>query len=614
MTMHTQPSRQQISISQPSRQQRRIINSPAQYKAVSAGPGTGKTTLQLAIAKTLLSQNGHRDILMLTFSKKAAQDVRQKVQNPRIHVHTLHAFGYQLIREFHQRLGYRQPPAFVDTAQAQAALKRQFKRHFAHERIDKQQKNALEKLLWRVVQHEADVKKYITQQHPELLPWADKLIDLKKKFQKSQRKKVRVTFGDQVTVARKLLREHPGVLRIIGRRYQAVLVDEFQDLSAAQLDIVRALATMIGQAVVVGDEAQSIYGFRGACGDGLQQFCRWFQNAQHFSLSHSYRCSEPIIQLANAIRNTVPGVDHTPLISKQSNTHAKPQHVKFDGAEWQDRGVIAVINRLRSKYQLNYSDIAILARRNLSLFEMHRALCNAGHPVLLGNKAILEQLCKQTQHLLMVINGDERGIDSLLESLGIPVNTETRNAVRTLKKNQSYPEVNYLIERLKQAKGDRDWEHQLNVSQKCLAHYHAKDTKKFIRPHFNRFKKLARPCITLEAVSEGIQAYRDSQEQGVALQTLHAVKGLEYAAVIIIDVVDGYFPDPRSLNHDTKLDDERKLLYVGVTRAKRHLYLFSRTYLAHDKHASSRTKTMTQCSLMNEAILSCLRQHDYSDY
>jgi DNA helicase-2/ATP-dependent DNA helicase PcrA len=580
----------------------------ARCQVVAAGPGTGKTTMLLELVQSLLMSDTRLPILLLTFSKQAVQDIQQRLTpTPLVQVSTLHAFGYQLIREFHQRLGYRQPPAFMDTAQAQAALKTQFERCFAKERIDKQQKQVLEKLLWRAVQHEADIEKHIAQQHPELSPWADKLIELKQHFQKSQRKKGSVTYGDQVTVARKLLREHPDVLQIVGRRYQAVLVDEFQDLCPAQLDIVRALATVIGQVVVVGDEAQSIYGFRGACGDALQRFGSWFPEAEHSTLPKSHRCSQPIITLANSLRKTINGVSPVTLTSTKSGP--KPCHVKCQSMAHQDRIVVRLIQEMADKKNVRYAHMAILARTQQSLFELYRALAQAGIPALIGTPESHDHICRATQHLLRLIDGENGAIHNVLEALSIEPTPEHGRALQTLGRKPPIG-IEYLVKRIKQARASHELEFRLVLIQECLRHYLDPSHWKWLQPHFDQLKARTRSCQTLNEVLDVIEEYNDHAIERVVLQTIHGSKGLEYDAVFVVDMVDGYFPHHKALS-ERGLNNERKLLYVAATRARKYLALFSVPYIEYNHNAHRVESIKTKCSLLTkhmQPLLTCLER------
>ena len=187
-----------------------------------------------------------------------------------------------------------------------------------------------------------------------------------------------------------LLEGHPDICKTISRRYALLLVDEFQDLSPPQLKLIKKLTTLISKVMIVGDEAQRIYGFCQAGPDTFNDFSRWFPTAHLLQLTKSHRCSQPILNLANTQRATLAHVTPLTLTSGITKRCASPLYLPCASLDLQNAAVLNVYHRLTQHKRVAPYDITILARNKISLREVHRYLEIHGVPARVGDRRVLE--------------------------------------------------------------------------------------------------------------------------------------------------------------------------------------------------------------------------------
>jgi len=592
-------------------EQKKIVRSRSKKKVVVAGPGTGKTTLLLAIARAILeymededieSERGRQKVLLLSFSKQTVDEIQGKLGDiSGVEVKTLNAFGFKLLRKFYKALGYSKPPEYYEFKQEKQDISGKFDEVFKLVKMEPKQKSGMKKLLFRSIQHDYDMEAHIKKHNPSWKDCLEKLEQLRATIRRSKQKEGKASYGDQLYGARRLLDQSSSALQQIGKQYHMLLVDEFQDLSPVQLDLVYHLAEVIENVVIVGDDAQTIYGFRGARTDSLRRFKDAFKEAELFKLTKSHRCTQETLAVANLIRKDIHGVIETELTADKKGP--KPRYVQCKTNERQDYLVYHLIQELMEGKGIGVGEITVLARNHLSLSEVYGSLKRRGVPVLIGNKELLEKACAVVRLFLLVMEGNSDSIARLLDYMDLEVDEDNVKAVKELKAGGN-KRLKYLIQRLKKARDSRYWEEKLDLVQECMGYYLEQD-KKTLGTYAKQIKARSRHCSEIREVLVVIEEFREAHQECIALQTVHGAKGLEYQAVIIIDMVDGYFPDFRAIGNEETLDDERKLLYVAVTRAKKYLCMISTPYQDYDVYAKKLVKVNWECSLLNQEILDC---------
>ena len=600
----------------PTIEQSDVLESDARIIVVMAGAGTGKTTLLTMLIKQILKQmeqleNEDRGILMLSFSRQAVQEVRQKLgDDKRVEIRTIHSFGRKQIREDYKKLGYQHEPDFLEQKAEENDVCGMFDKAFAKIGLKADSRKILRKLLLRSIVHDVDMRAYLKGRYHELLPYCKLLDDIKGKYQKQKRKAAKLTFSDQLYDCRNLLKDK-AVLKKMSGRYHTLLVDEFQDLSRVQLDIVYALAHVIEQVVVVGDDAQTIYSFRGARSESLREFLQAFPEAREFKLTESHRCTRQILEVANGIRAKIDGVTQAKLTSKREGL--RPGYVRCLSASRQDWFVRNLVNELVEKRDLDYSDISILARSNRSLTNIYRYLKRKKIPVLLGNKVMLEKVCSCLKLFLQVAKQrDKESVIRLVAELGIEFNADYVDSITSLRKQGNSKEVHYLIQRLKLAGKATYFEEKIGYARECLNYYLEDAYGKVLGAYISEIKARTRKLNQLDDVVDAIGRFNNSHKRNcIQLHTIHFSKGMENEAVIIVDMADGSFPDYRAMGNSIAINDERKLLYVAVTRAKNYLCLVSSPYVDYDFYRKKTKAINRECSLLEERLIGKCREREY---
>lgn len=595
-------------------EQKKVARSTAKKKIVIAGPGSGKTTTLLALAMEYLRKDSSRKVLFLTYSNRLAKEVRQKIKGEtEIVVKTLHAFGHNLIRENSGLFGYTDDVSVIEKSVLKRHTEQIFKEVFDGLGVDAELKYALRKFAINSMTENLNIRRQLEKQDSKLMPWCEQLERVKKRVRKIIREQNVLSFNDQISGLNYLLSNSEAVLRKLSETYQAVLVDEFQDLKKTQYKIVCKLANAIENTVIAGDDAQSIYEYKGAMGNGLVEFGNEFKDAVQFKLTQSHRCPKPIIKMANAVRNTIEGVIPAELSSTKSGNSAL--YFKCRSADKQDAEIIKLIRHLVEYRELQYSDITVLGRLNGHLFTVYQPLCLAEIPCLLGNMDSFAQICENAKLLLSILDGKTSCFGPLLSNFDIEVTHKVELALGR-GEHVSEKSLEYLLKHVDRAKATDDIEEKLRLVQKILKHYMPDSTNKMIRPHFNQIRHRASQCESLKEVIEQIDDYRNKNTNCVSVQSINQSKGLEYKAVIVIDMVDGLFPDRRaftkseendSITPTRQFNSERKLFYVAVSRAMEYLFLFGRPSNMFDLKANKNKGQTTECSLFTEEILSCCK-------
>lgn len=590
-------------------EQRAIVRDPAPISLVIAGPGTGKTTTLMAKAAAASKHlKPGQLILMTTHANSTADELEQRVTSSYpptakvTEITTLHAFGYQIITTYYDRLGYAHPPQVLPQNLTTAKITQAIDGTFGPNTLSTEQKKALVKASKQFTPQTPLTRQRLIDQYPQLQPIANKSLELIKHHQAQELQDGHVTFRDQLTLALALLRKHPEIRRAIRRRYSHLLVDEFQDLSPPQLKLIKVLASLIPNVMVAGDEAQAIYGFMGASPDVFSVFQQAFPKAQSFQLTYSHRCSQPTLDLANPLRATMQHVTPLTLVSQNTTRRGRPLYLSCTTWELQPAAVLQVYRRLTEVRGLAPHKITILARNRISLLEVHCCLEINGIPALIGTRQLLEVISEILQQLLAVMEDQPADLDAVLTYFGLA--SHHAAALRTLS-TTTHRTLKYLIRKIKLGKQCRYYDEKLNVIADCLKKHQPSD-KVFITAYINQLKRLTETSANLTAVQQVIRQYQQNHAQTVTLNTIHSFKGGENDAVLIVDLVDGHFPDKRTLDGPLKttlFEEEKRLLYVGITRPKRFLCLISAPF-SDDHHRSTHEDKAPKCSLLNATLKS----------
>ncbi len=686
-------------------EQREAVRHPAGPLAIIAGAGTGKTrVITYRIAYLIAAKLAKpKEILALTFTEKAAAEMEERVDvlvpysYTDMTISTFHSFGDKLVREFAVDLGL--DPDFKLMAQAEQALflrEHLFKLPLKHYRPLSNPTKFLDDLLRhfsRAKDEDISPAEYVEfaiknlaaarQQtaDPALVLNAEKQLELAQCYEAYQKLLLQSSvsdFGDQITLAVRLLRESPDVRRRLQERYRYILVDEFQDTNYAQFQLVKELAAGHCNITVVADDDQSIYKFRGAAISNILNFSDTYSGAKYVVLNKNYRSTQAILDASyKLIRHNDPDrlevkqQINKKLIGSAVRSGKPVEHLHFDALSTEAEAVAEMIARKVANDQLKYGDFCVLVRSNNSAERYLQALAEKKIPYRFsGNRGLYQREEIRLLVAFLKTIADPRDSQSLYHlalseiyrlpmqdlqlALGVhdrthrpligilrkpdefewsePLSAEGRVTMakivsdhdKYLEKSRQLPAYALLYHFLK----DTGYLSRLAAGESAESEYKLRNLAKF----FNTVQNYANFTSSGDAAffAQHLDLMRDFgddpgladadlDEDAVHVLTIHKAKGLEFPVVFMVGLVAKKFPTegrrstielPEALikdklpEGDFHLQEERRLFYVGMTRAQRELYLTS----ARD-HGGAKLKKVSL--FVHEAVDHARADEDY---
>jgi superfamily I DNA/RNA helicase len=599
--------------------QRRAAETISGPVLILAGAGTGKTRVITTRICHLLRTGVRPDaILAVTFTNKAANEMRERVSGmvakdkvKKLTISTFHSLCVRILRRDIEKLGYKSNFTIYTQSEQSGLMKRIVVKCAARgEKLDADTAIAL-----------------ISRQRNRGVP-ADPnpqalIHDVAREYRRQMKLLNAVDFDDLLILAEKLLRDFPDVASAWQARFDHIMVDEFQDTNRLQMELLRSLTGPQRNICVVGDDDQSIYGFRGAEISNILDFERFFSNPTVVTLEENYRSTNPILNTANGvIRNNR---DRRPKRLWSGREGAEPVRViAMPGDKEEAEFIVDEIDLLKGREQLSFDDFAILFRTNSQIRPFEECMRRRKIPYrIIGGRSFFDRreikdalawlhlMVNRSDdiNLLRVINTPPRGIgetviesatetsaarrepishtlvsDAFLTSLSNRARTAVENFSAFLTEWQDrltgqYPDMSAYLKALLDSIEYIPW-----LKRQCKDPDEEAQREKAI---FELLESIKERHVRTETelidflASVGLDDDRESgdeleKQKGVSLITVHASKGLEFPVVYIPGFEEGIFPHKRSAEEGTK-DEERRLLYVAITRAMRRLTL---TYCA----------------------------------
>ncbi|HSV89660.1 MAG TPA: ATP-dependent helicase, partial [Nitrospiraceae bacterium] len=430
----------------------------------------------------------------------------------------------------------------------------------------------------------------------------DALGQLQRGYQASKRQRQLVDYDDLLVLLRRLVMEDEAIRRTISSLYRYILVDEYQDTNRLQADVVRHLASTHQNVMVVGDDAQSIYGFRGATFKNIMEFPSLFPGTTIYKLEENYRSTQPILNLANCIIEEAAEKYSKHLFTRKLDGPL-PVLVQAAGENAQSRFIAQKILELREE-GIPLDEMAVLFRSSFHSFDLEIVLSRAGLPfVKRGGMKFIEtaHVKDLLAHLRVVANPLDtvswhRAL-MLVEGVGpkkaqdlLAAIVKADNPYRVLREvsGKSGKGLKDLALTLESLSGSDDMRPAEQVNH--IYEYYMP----ILKAQYDDYPKRIRDLDHLHTIAEGYPELdqlladlaleppdgsaidvgaSDRDDERLVLSTIHSAKGLEWQCVFVIWIVDGRFPSVYSFVTDEDLEEERRLFYVAVTRAKQHLFL-----------------------------------------
>ena len=599
---------------------------------VIAGAGSGKTRVLTYKIAYLLSQGMKPwSIMALTFTNKAAREMKERIGKlvgndlaQHLYMGTFHSIFSRILRAEAEHIGFNNNFTIYDESDSRSLIKaivkemglddKKYKPAAVHAKISMAKNN-----LMSAAAYESDAAIFEQNKRAQM-PEVGKIFAA---YVQRCKQANAMDFDDLLTLTYQLFREHEDIRHKYAARFDYVLVDEYQDTNHVQMSIVMQLCQEKQRVCAVGDDSQSIYSFRGANIDNILNFQRQFQGTRIFKLEQNYRSTQTIVEAANSLikhnRNQIP--------KDVFSENAKGEKIQYKPA-YSDKEEAAIVakdvKRIRREDGCQYSDFAILYRTNAQSRSFEEEFRKQGIPYrIYGGLSFYQR--KEIKDIIAyfrlvanpddeeaikrIINYPARGIGattvlkiadcahqnqvsfweviSAPEQYGLAVNKGTMNKLETFRLL-----ISSFIERAQTTDvyelGDAIIK-ESGISQDIMSGKDADDLARqenleeflsgmsaFVeeRREEGRFDELFLQdylqdvALLTDADSDG-----DKDEPRVSLMTVHAAKGLEFPTVFVVGLEENIFPSPLSAASLRELEEERRLLYVAITRAEKHCIL-----------------------------------------
>jgi DNA helicase-2/ATP-dependent DNA helicase PcrA len=607
---------------------------------VIAGAGSGKTrTLTYRVAYLLENGIDPRNILLLTFTNRAAREMLGRVVNllpvdaSGLWGGTFHSIGNRILRRHGSALGYSSGFTIMDREDQKDLIDAVvISAGIDPKEIRFPKGDVLAEILSFVVNTEKPLEELLAEKFPYFLPLLEKIQDIRERYEKKKKATNSMDFDDLLQKTLSMFQQHERIAEIYRRQFQFILVDEYQDTNKIQADLVDLLARDHRNVMVVGDDAQSIYSWRGANFQNILEFPKRYPDAQVFKIEMNYRSVPEILEVANAAIAANVHQFRKHLSATRESEALKPALVALnDGAE-QAQFVAQRILELRDE-NVDLNDIAVLYRAHYHAVELQLELSRRGIPyqITSGIRFFEQAHIKDvTAFIRFVANPrDEvafKRMAKLLPGIGnrTAENLWQKWAADVVAAGADHaagttstpggvsdpPEADYSFgERLLAmnvpAKSKKAWEQlahtldeiapagQPNMPSEMVTSVVEAIYDDYAKANFTNYElrredlnqlaifarqfKDVHEFLSQLALISNVDAEAASTQindkEAVNLSSVHQAKGLEFHTVFVIWLTDGMFPSNRSLDTRDALEEERRLFYVAITRARDELYL-----------------------------------------
>ena len=589
---------------------------------ILAGAGSGKTKVLTVRVAYLLAQGVNPyEILAITFTNKAAKEMKSRVEGlvgdvaNRIWLSTFHSFCAKFLRfEIDSFLGYNSNFTIYDTSDSQAVIKAALKalnlddKYYPVGAMIAAISDAKNQLLFT-----SDFRKQARDFYQQ------KVADVYEYYERELRKNNALDFDDLLLVAVKLLQSNAAVLDKYSHRFRYVMIDEYQDTNHAQYLLAKLLASHWKNIAVVGDADQSIYAWRGADIQNILDFEKDYPNCTSIKLEQNYRSTKIILDAANAVIDNNEGRPKKNLWTDKTEG-AKIQHFTAQSEHEEAAFIGDTIAKKHDIHDVPYGDMAILYRTNAQSRVLEEALIKRALPYTMvgGTKFYDRKEIKDVLAYLRVLYNPFDDL-SLLRIINVP---KRSIGATTVAKLQEYARANgtslfmtltqlHLIDSIKGKTKEKLEEFGILIFT-LVSEMENRTVLDILESILDRTGYLAQleestdpqdqaraenigellsvakdfqdtnPSGTVEDFLEQVALVNDvdsfeQEESKVTLMTLHAAKGLEFPIVFLGGLEEGLFPHSRTLMNPEEIEEERRLAYVGITRAEKELYISNAT-------------------------------------
>ena len=579
---------------------------------VIAGAGTGKTrTLVYRVARLVESGINPASILLLTFTRRAAYEMLRRASSTldercsKVSGGTFHSFANTILRKYAGLIGFNNNFTILDRSDAEDAIniiRTQLGFNKKEKRFPK--KATILKVISKSINKSCTIEDVLKEEYPQFI---DNLSDIQKineQYKVYKRSKSIMDYDDLLIYLKILLEENNLVRTKLSNFYKYIMIDEYQDTNKLQANIARLLASEHQNIMVVGDDSQSIYAFRGANFKNIMDFPKIFPDTKTITLEENYRSTQPILDLTNEIIRYANEKYPKNLFTKREGNQ-KPVFIEAENENYQSKFIVQRVLELREE-EIPLNDIAVLFRAGWHSNDLEIELVSHNIPFEKhgGFKFIETAHVKDViAHLRIVFNPLDavswHRILLLIEGIGNKTANDIITEIVDNGKGLEFFKVNRFLSRkyggnlnrlgstIEEIKSEEITPaEQIDI---LLEYYKPLFEKKY--DDFNKRQKDLESLVRIAERYNNLEQFlvdttlepletsqvdvdvTDKEEEKLILSTIHSAKGLEWHTVFIIFLTDGYLPSAYSLDSEENVEEERRLLYVAATRAKENLYL-----------------------------------------
>ncbi len=575
---------------------------------VIAGAGSGKTkTLTYRVARLIEDGVKPENILLLTFTKKAAAEMLNRAtlvldnRCEKVAGGTFHSFANIILRKYSKLLKLKNNFTILDKTDCEDIINHITGQLYPKKEKRFPKKSTILEIYSKSVNKETPTKQIIEEEFPQFAHCEDKIIEIHKAYVGYKRENSVLDYDDLLLYVKLLLENNENLRKTLSNQYQYIMVDEYQDTNTLQADVIKLLASEHNNIMAVGDDAQSIYSFRGANYRNILDFPKMFKDTKIIKLEQNYRSTQNILKLTNTIISRAKEKYAKTLFS-DIQSPVVPALICAKDSQMEADFICQRILELLDE-DINLSDICVLARNARMSYSLEIELSKRAIPFQkFGGPKFMEtaHIKDIVAHLRVIINPDDvislTRILLLLKGIG----AATVNSIMPVIKGQLNPDVKLLppnkssnivpllknLERLRNFIASKEPSY---IVEEIINYY-----RPILKDKYDDFSKREKDLdhlqylagqysnledfisdMALEPPDQSVEGMykNNSADEALTISTIHSAKGLEWDSVFIIGAVDGRFPSAYSFNSEEEMDEELRLMYVAATRAKNNLYI-----------------------------------------
>lgn len=612
----TVPARSQLTIdydAELNAQQLAAVQAPGGPVLVVAGAGTGKTrTLVYRVAYLVESGTPPEQIVLLTFTRRASREMLARASTVldgrcnRVRGGTFHSFCLNILRDHAQHLGFPRNFSILDAsddADVIDVLRAARGLHKSGQRFPR--KRTLQSIFSATVNRELPLEEILAFQYPQFMVHLDVMTELQQAYEQYKQQHGLMNYDDLLRHALELVQSNEQVRQKVATACRHVLVDEYQDTNRLQAQLVKYLAGVHNNVMVVGDDAQSIYRFRGADFRNIFAFPKEFAGARVLKLEQNYRSTQPILDLANHIMGRARQKYDKALFSKRKGDEL-PGLIAASDDRFESRFVCQMVLELREQ-GIPLNRMAVLFRSSANSFDLEVELGQRGIPyVKYGGMKLSEaaHIKDVLAHLRILENPKDavawNRVLQLLPGIGPKTAQELIGWITEASEDpfelENRPFSPRYVEALKELFQvlrplfNNPKKSLIAQLEALITYYEPLLKKKYFEDYPKRQQDMDHFVALAENVTDRTTFLSslaldpielsaldtdpvDDDEAPLVLSTIHSAKGLEFHTVFLIHALDGIIPSGYALKEDAGVDEELRLMYVAVTRAEDNLFI-----------------------------------------